>query len=92
MAEVYEILASAIVKQQEQIVGPVAWSEARRVEGIVIESSSIKKINGDGKQVIESLVKQYATLFGRASIEACRDAVRSVVATLDKDQIPEILL
>ena len=83
-------LAIQIIKQQEFIVGPVAWSEAKKVDGLVIKGESIS-IKGEGKMVLESLVKQYETLFGRASIEVCREAIKGMISTVDKNEIPDIL-
>jgi len=91
MENIYESLVRAIVKQQEAIVGPVAWTEAERVSGLEIKSTSVKII-GDGKLVVESLVNQYATLFGKASVEVCKEAVRDMVVKADKSLIPAILL
>ena len=44
-----------------------------------------------GKVVLEKLVKQYEKLFGQASIEVCKDAVREVQNTVSKADLPEIL-
>ncbi|KKQ52267.1 hypothetical protein A2865_02345 [Candidatus Woesebacteria bacterium RIFCSPHIGHO2_01_FULL_39_17] len=91
MVKVYESLVSVIIKQQEEIIGPIAWSEAKKVTGLVIRDHDVK-IEGDGKKILESLVDQYSTLFGRASVEVCREVVKEMLTTIDKKELPEILL
>ena len=91
MDEVYTQLAKRLISGQELVIGPLAWTEASKVSGLKANRDSIK-ITGDGKAIIESLVNQYATLFGKASVEVCREAVRKDLAKLEKDQIPTNLL
>ena len=91
MEKSYISLASAIVKEQESIIGPLAWVEAKKVSGLVIKDHAMK-IKSDGKKVLEALVNQYAKLFGRASIEACRDAVKRLVSKMEESEIPNNLL
>ncbi len=88
-----EEMAVRIIKEQELIIGPIAWSEARHVPGLQIPEgqSSAVTIEGDGRAVIDSLVGQYERLFGRASREACRDAVASIIADLSPSEIPSSL-
>lgn len=91
MSDIYISFASAIIKQQESIVGPLAWGEAKKVPGLVVEDHKIA-IKGNGKIILEKLVNQYATLFGRASVEACRDAVHRLISDVNKNDIPSLLL
>jgi hypothetical protein len=90
MPNIYATLASAIIKQQELIVGPIAWTEADKVGGLTVRGESVI-VKNDGKKVIESLVKQYETLFGKASVLVCKDAVKNIVIEADKKTIPSIL-
>ena len=89
--EKYNKIADQIIKQQELVIGPVAWEEAKKVSGLSIKEQNVR-INGDVKKVLEALVNQYAKLFGRASIEVCKDAVKSMVANLNNKDLPAILL
>jgi hypothetical protein len=43
---VYEQVASQIVKDQEAIIGPLAFDQARKVNGIQIDLNGSVKING----------------------------------------------
>lgn len=90
MKDIYQQLAQAMIKQQEMIVGPLAWSEADKISNISIKENRVI-IKGDGKQVVDSLVKQFETLFGRASLEVCRDAARSLLLEIDEQDIPSAL-
>ena len=89
--EKYNKIADQIIKQQELVIGPVAWEEAKKVSGLSIKEQNVR-INGDVKKVLAALVNQYAKLFGRASIEVCKDAVKGMVANLNNKDLPAILL
>lgn len=91
MQEQYSTLASAIVKHQETIVGPVAWSEAAKVAGLVVKGHEAS-VSGDGKHVIGGLVSQYEKLFGQASVEACKDAIRPLQSKMKDLDLPSVLL
>lgn len=87
-------LAFRIIKEQELIIGPIAWDQAGKVSGlsIVDKAKGELAIKGSEKDMLQHLVEQYEKLFGRASVEVCRDAVRGVINELPKNQLPEILL
>ena len=87
----YNALAGRIIKQQENVVGSLAWVEAEKVHGVTVTNGSVE-IVGDGKQVLAELVAQYEKLFGRASVEVCKDAIKPIVAELEKDMLPEVLM
>jgi hypothetical protein len=84
-------IAVRIIKEQELIIGPVAWSEAGKVSGMRIENRSDIKIEGENPTVIDHLVKQYERLFGRASREVCREAAAPLLAGLSPNEIPASL-
>ena len=90
MTDIYTTLASKIIKEQEAVIGPLAWSEAGKVKGLKVSDHTIS-IKGDGKIILEALVDQYSTLFGRASIEVCKDAVKNLITDLDEASLPKIL-
>ncbi|MBI4091229.1 hypothetical protein HY419_00590 [candidate division WWE3 bacterium] len=88
----YEEIIKSIVLQQELIIGPVAVEEANKVLGLnVSQDGKVVRIEGDGKSVLENLVKQYASLFGRVSIEVCKEAAMSVTKTVPAESLPDIL-
>jgi hypothetical protein len=82
-------IATKIIKEQELIIGPVAWSEAEKVSGLHIESGRKEvRIEGDDSAIIDKLVSQYERLFGRASREVCKEAVSSLLIGLSPTQVP----
>lgn len=83
-------VAKKIIEAQENVVGPLAWSEAKKVAGLEINDRNVN-LTGNSKSVLEGLVNQYATLFGEASVAVCRQAVRPLLANVKKDDIPQIL-
>ena len=89
--DIYSQAISQIIKQQELIIGPLALNHAKGISGLDIISDSDIKIKGDGKAVLENLVKQYARLFGQASVEVCKDAVKEIKPPVPSNDLPEIL-
>ncbi len=81
-----------IIKEQELIIGPIAWDEAGKVAGLVIEAShAAVSLAGDEKDIINRLVAQYERLFGKASHEVCKEAVQDLIAEMPTEQIPSSL-
>ena len=91
--DVFGKIVEKIIKEQEQIIGPVALEQARKVSGLSIDWDKHEvNVTGNKKNVLESLVQQYEYLFGRASVEVCKDAVKHIISEAPKDQIPQVLL
>ncbi len=91
--DIYAKLVERIIKEQETIIGPVALEQARKVPGLNVDSDVAQiSFTGDKKEIIEKLVKKYEELFGRTSIEVCKEAVRDIIPTASQDQLPQLLL
>jgi len=86
-------ITERIIEEQELIIGPIAWEEAQQVKGLSVNAAT-KKIsfttNNQG-EAINELVRRYEQLFGRASLEVCRDAVKDLVADAPANQVPSLL-
>lgn len=81
-----------IIKEQELVIGPLAWDEARKVSGLNVDQfSGSVSFSGDGKDVINRLVAQYERLFGKASHEVCREAVQDIIAGIPAEDVPSSL-
>ena len=92
-ADIFPQLAEKIIKEQENIIGPVAYEQAAKVPGLYIDPQTHAiTVNGNKKEILDKLVKQYELLFGRVSIEICKEAVRGIISQAPQDQIPQILL
>ena len=87
-------IAQSIIKEQELVIGPLAWSEARKVSGlhIDVQGNDVTLEGGDPKATIDRLVSQYERLFGRASQEVCKEAAAGITATMSRADIPASLL
>jgi len=84
-----DIIAEKIIKEQELVIGPMAWSEAGKVQGLQIAPDHHVALGSpDPKITIDELIARYERLFGRASHEVCRDAAASLVSTLSPTEIP----
>jgi hypothetical protein len=81
-----------IIKEQELVIGPLAWDEARKVSGLTVDQAhSSVSFAGDGKDIINRLVAQYERLFGKASHEVCREAVQDIISKMPASDVPESL-
>ena len=89
--EPYSQIVSQIIKDQQDIIGPIALEQAKKINGLTITSLDNITISGDAKDVLSNLVDQYSKLFGRASIEVCKEAMRDSKSTLKPEEVPEIL-
>ena len=88
---IFEKIVVKIIKEQELIIGPLAWSEASKVSGIAVLDKNTMQVSissPDPKEAVDQLVNQYQRLFGRASKEVCKDAVASIIADLAPADIP----
>ena len=82
-----------IIKEQELVIGPLAWDEAKKVSGLNVIDSKKGEVSfsGDQKETVNKLVAQYERLFGRASHEVCKEAVQDLVAEMSPNEIPDSL-
>lgn len=87
---IYEQISVRIIKEQELIIGPIAWQEAVKVPGIKVidQEKQEVSISDDPKTVLSRLVEQYSRLFGKVSTEVCKEAAQDLLVELPKDQIP----
>lgn len=85
-------IAQKIIQEQEKIIGPIALEQAKKVEGLSVDWDKREvKLAGDEKIVLENLVKKYQSLFGRASVEVCKEALESIPDKSSINNLPEIL-
>lgn len=85
-------IADKIIQEQALIIGPVAWEQAGKVSGLRIDIAKHEvNVEGNTKEVLEKLVAQYEKLFGAASREVCRDAVRPLLSQVSEEDIPAVL-
>lgn len=82
---------SRIIKEQQAIIGPVALDQAKKVSGLEVSSVDDIKVSGNKKQVLNNLVNQYSKLFGKASVEVCKEAFEPYSDKIPSADIPDIL-
>ncbi len=83
--------ASKIIKEQQAIIGPVALDQAKKVSGMTVTSADDIKITGSKKQALEGLVRQFEKLFGKASVQVCKDAFSMYADKIPASEVPDIL-
>lgn len=90
--EIFAKMAEQIIKEQENIIGPVALEQAKRIRGLKINWSKHEiSFEGDKKDIIEKLIEAYRDLFGQVSVEFCREAVRNLITEIPKEERPLLL-
>ena len=89
----FDQISLRIIKEQELLIGPLAWDEARKVSGITVVDQANGKVHlqGNEKEILTNLVAQYSRLFGQASTAVCKQAVQDLIVELPKEQVPEVL-
>lgn len=88
---IFQQIAIKIIKEQELIIGPLAWHEAQKVSGIKIINQvkgEIDFVGNNPSQVLDSLVNQYERIFGKTSREVCKEAAASLIADLSPNEVP----
>lgn len=90
---IFDQISIRIIKEQELVIGPVAWAEAKKVAGfhIVDQDKGEVTFDGDPKEVLNRLVAQYSRLFGQVSKEVCKEAVQDLIAELPQTDVPDSL-
>lgn len=90
--DIYAQMADKIIRVQEGIIGPVALEQAGKVAGLHIDWQKHDiQFEGSKKDIIEKLIEQYKSLFGQASVEMCRDAVRGIISQVPPGGLPSLL-
>lgn len=87
-------ITERIIKEQELVIGPLAWSEAKKVLGLTVvetDGGHVRLSSGDPKSIVDNLIARYERLFGRAAQEVCRDATRALVANMQPSEVPQSL-
>jgi len=87
-------IVKRIIEEQELIIGPLAWDEAQKVQGLSIVDKARGEVRLQGenpKNIINQLVAQYEKIFGKASHAVCHDAVVDIVAEMPPEEIPSSL-
>lgn len=89
---ILQTMAIKIIQEQELIIGPIAWDEAKKVQGMtVLYEKREVTLQQDESGVVDRLVAQYERLFGRASREVCKEAVRDIISEVPQDKVPTAL-
>jgi hypothetical protein len=90
--DVYAQIVERIIKQQETIIGPVAVEQAMHIPNLELDWAHHKvTVKADGEKVIDKLVSQYKELFGKISVEVCREAAEPLIKNLPEGHLPKSL-
>lgn len=77
--------------EQTKIIGlNIANMLAQNVHGLSLGNEA-PQITGDPKTVLQELVDQYATIFGKASIMVSKEAIKKVNPSFAANELPDNL-
>lgn len=87
-------VVKVIIEHQIQIIGPMAIEQANKVPGLKVSDGNnlmieIKSANSD--EVLTQLINKYEELFGKASVEVCKDAIKELKPPIPPEDLPNIL-
>jgi hypothetical protein len=81
MENPYKEIIERIINTQSLIIGPLAVELANRVDYLkVAADGKVLEVRGDGKEIVETLVWQYRSLFGRVSVRVCKEAIAPITS------------
>ncbi len=91
--DIFTQIITRIIKEQELIIGPLAWIEANKVEGLEVHEQGVITISPQTRpqKVVDDLVAQYERLFGKASHQVCKNAVIALISQLTPEELPASL-
>ena len=69
-----------------------ALQQAQKVKGLKVDLKNHDiSFSGDKTEIVEDLIEQYKKLFGQASVEMCKDAVKGIITQVPASQVPPLL-
>ncbi len=92
--EVFNQISLRIIMEQANIIGSLAWEEAKKVDGLEVknlDSTPQISISGEPREVINTLVSRYEKLFGKLSRDVCREAVVDLTSDIPTADMPTSL-
>jgi len=90
--DIYGQMVERIIKEQEDVIGPIALEQAKKVPGLTVDMEKHEvAFSGDKKEILNKLVENYKHLFGQASVEVCKDAIKSFKGKVPADTLPSQL-
>jgi hypothetical protein len=90
--EIYAIICSQIIKEQQQIIGALAVEQATHVPGLRVDPATYQcAIAGDGAAIVEELINHYRDFFGNAAVEVCKEAAARFLSRLPENSMPHSL-
>jgi len=89
----YVNLLRTIIKSQEEIIGPLAWTEVAQIRNIVIkDKENIElEISGDPKDAIDALLEKFFKVFGPTALYVAKRNTYRITKNMQLHQVPDKL-
>jgi ribosomal protein L23 len=93
MTDIYETISSSIIKEQVNLIGPIATEVASKVSNLSINNTTFEvHIQAANKaDIVDALIARFEAVFGDVSVEVSRDAVKSMIKDIPVDAVPRKL-
>jgi len=80
-----------ILSEQKQIIGPLALDLAKQAQGIKFIDEQSVEFEADPKSALGNLILMYQTVFGKSSVEVCRNALLRTNLGFTPEELPDVL-
>lgn len=81
--DIFGQLAQKIIREEEKIIGNIAWDLGLSVPGLIIDANYTLCVLGNKNQVINQLISQYEKIFGSSSRELAKDSFKTLSTIVD---------
>ena len=89
----FDTMAEKIIQEKADVIAQLAWTEAAKVPGLLIDTSNhtVSISDADQKSVLDRLVNRYDLILGPTSRIVSKRSVASMLSSLPNADIPESL-
>ena len=80
-----------IIKEQELIVGPLAWGEARKVAGLSVDQAhNSVSLSGDEKEVVNRFISTFTSVSMKAAERFEHLTIQFLSPKTDRNENPKL--
>lgn len=90
----YVELLRNIIKSQEEVIGPLAWTELTEIKNIVVINRERMEFEflSDPKQAIDDLLENFVKVFGSTALYVAKRNTYRITRNMTQEEIPAKLL
>ena len=94
LSETYIELLRTIIKSQEEVIGPLVWTEVAQVSNIIVKDKEKMdfQIIADPKATINMLLDNFFKVFGPTALYVAKRNTYRITKNMQMHQVPDRLL